>query len=156
MCADTGLSPPWLPFSWDFLLQFLTVLTTLTSHPLFYDLFEVCFLLEFFPMCHMNWLTGVHLPQSLPRFVYPSNDSVSCSVLSDSLQPHGPRQALLSMGFPKQGYWSGLPFPSRGSSQPRDLLHGASLVAQTVKNLPSMQERPRFNPWVRKIPCRNE
>ena len=31
------------------------------------------------------------------------------------------RQAPLSMGFPRQEYWSGLPFPSpRGSSQPRD------------------------------------
>ena len=30
-------------------------------------------------------------------------------------------QASLSMGFPRQEYWSGLPFPfSRGSSQPRD------------------------------------
>ena len=31
------------------------------------------------------------------------------------------RQAPLSMGFPRQEYWSGLPFPSpRGSSWPRD------------------------------------
>ena len=32
------------------------------------------------------------------------------------------RQALLSMGFCRQEYWSGLPFisSSRGSSQPRD------------------------------------
>ena len=30
-------------------------------------------------------------------------------------------QAPLSMGFPKQEYWSGLPFPSSGGSfQPRD------------------------------------
>ena len=29
-------------------------------------------------------------------------------------------QALLSMGFPKQEYWSGLLLPSRGSFQPRD------------------------------------
>ena len=29
-------------------------------------------------------------------------------------------QALLSMGFPKQEYWSGLLLSSRGSSQPRD------------------------------------
>ena len=29
-------------------------------------------------------------------------------------------QALLSMEFSRQEYWSGLPFPSRGSSQPRD------------------------------------
>ena len=32
---------------------------------------------------------------------------------------------------------------------------GASLVAQTVKNLPAMQ-RPEFDPWVRKIPWRRE
>ena len=25
-------------------------------------------------------------------------------------------------------------------------------VAQTVKNLPAMWDRPRFNPWVWKIP----
>ena len=25
-----------------------------------------------------------------------------------------------------------------------------------VKNLPAMQERPRFDPWVRKIPWRRE
>ena len=31
------------------------------------------------------------------------------------------RQAPLSMGFPRQEYWSGLPFSSsRGSSQPQD------------------------------------
>ena len=36
---------------------------------------------------------------------------------SDSLQPHGPyvaHQAPLSMGFSRQGYWSGLLFPSPG------------------------------------------
>ena len=38
------------------------------------------------------------------------------SVVCDSLQPHGlqPRQASLSMGFPRQEYWSGLPFPPLG------------------------------------------
>ena len=30
--------------------------------------------------------------------------------MSDSLQPHG--QFPLSMGFRRQEYWSGLPFPS--------------------------------------------
>ena len=39
---------------------------------------------------------------------------VSCSVVSDSLQPHWTvaRQALLSTGFPRQEYWSRLSFPS--------------------------------------------
>ena len=42
--------------------------------------------------------------------------SVSCSVLSDSLPPHGlvACQASLSMGFSRQEYLSGLPFPSPG------------------------------------------
>ena len=41
---------------------------------------------------------------------------VSHSVMPDSLQPHGlqPTQAPLSMGFSRQGYWSGLPFPTPG------------------------------------------
>ena len=34
-------------------------------------------------------------------------------------------------------------------------IRGASLVAQMVKNLPAMR-RPRFNPWVGKIPWRRE
>ena len=40
-----------------------------------------------------------------------------CSVISDSLRPHGlyvAHQAPLSMGFSRQKYWSGLPFPSPG------------------------------------------
>ena len=32
----------------------------------------------------------------------------------------------------------------------------ASLVAQMVKNLPAMWQKPRFDPWVRKIPWRKE
>ena len=36
-------------------------------------------------------------------------ESVSRSVVSDSLRPHG-----LSMEFSRQEYWSGLPFPSPG------------------------------------------
>ena len=41
----------------------------------------------------------------------------SRSVVSDSLWPHGLHvacQAPLSMGFSRQEYWSGLPFPSPG------------------------------------------
>ena len=39
----------------------------------------------------------------------------SHSVMPDSLQPHGLQPTThLSMGFSKQGYWSGLPFPSPG------------------------------------------
>ena len=40
----------------------------------------------------------------------------TCSVTSKSLGPHGliAHQAPLSMGFPRQEYWSGLPFPPPG------------------------------------------
>ena len=39
----------------------------------------------------------------------------SSSVVSDSVTPWTvARQAPLSMGFSRQGYWSGLPFPSPG------------------------------------------
>ena len=41
------------------------------------------------------------------------NSEWSRSVVSDSLQPHG-HQAPPSMGFSRQEYWSGLPFPSPG------------------------------------------
>ena len=43
--------------------------------------------------------------------------SVSCSVVPDSLRPHeltAAHQAPLSMGFSRQGFWNGLPFPSPG------------------------------------------
>ena len=53
-----------------------------------------------------------------------SSVQFSRSVVSDSLRPHGlARQAPLSMGFPRQEYWSGLPFlppgnlPDQGSNQ---------------------------------------
>ena len=40
---------------------------------------------------------------------------VCCSVVSDSLQPHGVAwQAALSMGLTRQDYWSGLPRLSPG------------------------------------------
>ena len=42
--------------------------------------------------------------------------------MSDSLQPHGPHQAPLSMGFPRQEHWSRLIFPSPGDlPNPGDL-----------------------------------
>ena len=39
---------------------------------------------------------------------------LSCSVVSESLQPHGPHQVPLSMGFSRQESWSELPCPSLG------------------------------------------
>ena len=47
----------------------------------------------------------------------------SCWVVFDSFVTSWTiaHQASLPMGFPRQGYWSGLSFPSpKGSSQPKD------------------------------------
>ena len=41
-------------------------------------------------------------------------ESVSCSVMSDSLPTHGPAWAPLSMEFSREEYWNGSPFPSPG------------------------------------------
>ena len=60
---------------------------------------------------------------------------VSRSVVSGSLRPPwtAARQAPLSMGFPRQEYWSGLLFPSPG---------GFFLIAWLIKNPPAMKETP--------------
>ena len=42
------------------------------------------------------------------------SESVSLSVVSDSLQLHVAHQAPLSMGFSRQEYWIGVPFPLPG------------------------------------------
>ena len=49
----------------------------------------------------------------------------TCSVMSDSATSWtAAHETPVSMGFPRQEYWSGLPFPSPGeSSQPRDQTH---------------------------------
>ena len=63
----------------------------------------------------MTPTVGHHFHRALkpekPTFALFSSSN-SCSVMSDSLRPHGPHQSPLSMGFSRQEYWSGLPFPS--------------------------------------------
>ena len=49
--------------------------------------------------------------------LFPSLWANVCSVMSDSLRPHGlyvPCQVPLSMELSRQEYWSGLPFPTPG------------------------------------------
>ena len=87
-------------------------------------------------------------------------------------------QSPLSMGFPRQEYWSGLPFPSLGDlrnpgSKPTFLASpalagGFFSTEPPSKQLPSWcsgkesacqcrrHKRPGFNPWVRKIPWNRE
>ena len=59
---------------------------------------------------------------------------LSCSVMSNSLQPHGlcvARQAPLSMGFCRQEYWSGLLCPPPGDL-PKPGIELASLVSPAL------------------------
>ena len=56
-------------------------------------------------------------------------------------------QGPLFMGFPRQEYWSGLPFPFPGDLpdpgiEPTSPALWASLIVQLVKNPPVMQETP--------------
>ena len=47
---------------------------------------------------------------------------LSCSVMSDSATPWTvAHQASLSVGFPRQEYWSGLPVPSPGDLPDRGI-----------------------------------
>ena len=56
-----------------------------------------------------------------------NRNSVSHSVMSDSLQPMDYSQS----GFSRQEYWSGLPCPpSRGSSQPRDQIRVSCIAGR--------------------------
>ena len=82
--------------------------------------------------------------RDISHFVYPSLDghlnwflflvSVSCSVASDSVTRWTVAlQAPLSMGFSRQEYWSGLPFPSPGNlPDPRIKLGSPALQADFV------------------------
>ena len=65
-------------------------------------------------LLHPMYLLESHGPRSDLNYMC---CVLSCSVVSDSLWPHGlqPIRLLCSCGFSKQEYWSGLPFPSPGN-----------------------------------------
>ena len=65
----------------------------------------------------------------------------SHSVASDSLRPHG-HQGPPSMGFSRQEYWSGLPFPSPGNLPDPGIKPGLPHCRQTLFRL-SLQGSPR-------------
>ena len=81
--------------------------------------------------CLLIWLiafpTELFTLTFFSTFIWIESESVSCSVLSDSetlwTVVH---QAPLSMGFSRQEYWSGLPFPSPGDLPPPGLEPWAS------------------------------
>ena len=55
-----------------------------------------------------------------------------CSVMSSSLWPPVVHQASLSMGFSRQEYWSGLPFPLLGDI-PNPGIKPTSLVSPALQ-----------------------
>ena len=73
-----------------------------------------------------------------------------CSVVSESLQPMDwGRQAPLSMGFPRQEYWSGLPFPPPGDhsdpgTEPTCPALAGGFFATVPPEKPSMR---RYTNW---------
>ena len=57
--------------------------------------------------------------------------------MSHSVQSRVARQAPLSMGFPRQEYWSGLPFPFPGDlPNPRIELGSPALQADSLPSQP--------------------
>ena len=68
------------------------------------------------------------LPSLLGAWCVHAKSLQSCLNLCDSMDC-SPLQAPLSIGFSRQEYWSGLPFPSPGeSSQPRDQTHISYII----------------------------
>ena len=63
---------------------------------------------------------------------------LNCSVLSNSLRPHGRScQAPLSMEFSRQEHWNGLPFPPPGDlPNPEIKLMSPASPALAVDSLP--------------------
>ena len=77
---------------------------------------------------------------------------LSCSVMSDSLQPHGlqPARLLCPWGFSRKEYWSGLPFPSPGDlPNPGIKPRSPTLQADSLLTEPPGKPIPGFKPsWV--------
>ena len=76
---------------------------------------------------------------------------VSHSVLSDSLQHHGLTvacQALLSIGFSRQEYWSGLSFPSPGDLLDPKIQPGyPALQADSLPSEPKCKAEGKVREW---------
>ena len=71
--------------------------------------------------------------------MFPKSESVSHSVMSDSFAAPGTIACLasLSIGFPRQESWSGLPFPSPGGPPDPGIKPGSpSLQADSLPSEP--------------------
>ena len=102
---------------------FFRVLHGIYQQPIFYVIECSLVYCPAFTTCRRSVSRGqVFLPSLSPAVApqpraepgTPCCAVLSCSAVSDSFRPHGPRQPPLSTGFYRQDYWSGLPFPSPG------------------------------------------
>ena len=73
------------------------------------------------------------------------------SVVSDSVIPRTvAHHAPLSMGFPRQGYWSGLPFPSPGDlPEPGIEPRCPALQASALTSEPPGKPHPLADNWIK-------
>ena len=80
------------------------------------------------------------------------NVSVSHSVVPDSLRPHGlqPTRLLCPSDFSRQGYWSGLPFPSPGDL-PNPGIEPGSPALQADSLPTELQGKPEVSKGLCKI-----
>ena len=83
-------------------------------------------------------------PDFLPIHLNSESESVSHSVESNSLWPHGVHQALLSMGFSRQEFPGNLPFPSPGDL-PNPGIENRSPTLQENSLLSELPGKP--NEW---------
>ena len=68
---------------------------------------------------------------ALCLYMYESgSESITCSVLSDYLRLRG-----LTMGFSRQEYWSGFPFPSSGDLPNPGIKPGSPACRQMLYHL---------------------
>ena len=103
-------------------------------------------------MCILNlaaWLTS-----QLQYFsnTFSTCESVSCSVMSNSLQPHGwePTRLLCPWGFSRQEYWNRLPFLLQGILLTQGSNSGLPHCRQILYFL-SHQGSPTFSTYYMKM-----
>ena len=111
------------------------------------ELVILLFLKQFWLTSIISLITLVKLcsrPYTVCVCVHTRVHTLSHSVVSESLWPHGlyvAHQAPLSLGFPRQEYWRGLPFPSPGDLPDPEV--EPTCPASQADSLPSEPPRKR-------------
>ena len=115
-----------------------------TKHSQIYvlDYIILTFLCHSWSWCTCTWEWGTGLLEVFSQGYCPT-PSVSHSAVSSSLWSRG-----LSMGFSRQEYWSGLPFPSPGkSSWPRHWTQVSWIAGRFFPIWATMEASSRLSLW---------